>query len=197
MNRIIHLLEGSETSILDEMNQRMDEAAGSYDFEAAAKIRDHIEALQSLLKKEKVIQFTKADKNMMMLEPIGDSRVKLFLIRRNQILYNRICEINHSNQEQVLSDIKNHIFNYFTKSAHTAKNISKEEIDEAQIVYRYLNSHAEDSLIIPDHWLYPKKSDKIEKAVGKLLGSLMGNRMLDNRKIERGIIISMLFNVSM
>ena len=53
------------------------------------------------------------------------------------------------NQEQVINDIKNHIFIYFTKSAHTAKNISKEEIDEAQIVYRYLNSHAEDGLIIP------------------------------------------------
>ena len=173
MNRIIRLLEGSDTSILDEMNQRMEQAAGSYDFEAAAKIRDYIEALQSLLKKEKVIQFTKADKNMMMLEPIGDSRVKLFLIRRNQILYNRMYEITHTNQEQVINDIKNHIFIYFTKSAHTSKNISKEEIDEAQIVYRYLNSHAEDGLIIPDQWLYPEQNDKIEKVVGKLLGSLM------------------------
>ena len=155
------------------MNQRMERAASSYDFEGAAKIRDYIEALQSLLKKEKVIQFTKADKNMMMLEPIGDSRVKLFLIRRNQILYNRMYEINHTNQEQVLNDIKNNIFIYFTKSAHTSKNISKEEIDEAQIVYRYLNSRAEDGLIIPDQWLYPEQSDKIEKAVGKLIDSLM------------------------
>ena len=173
INRIIHLLEGSDKSILDEMNQRMEQVAGSYDFEAAAKIRDYIEALQSLLKKEKVIQFTKADKNIMMLESIGDSRVKLFLIRRNQILYNRIYEINHTNQEQVINDIKNHIFIYFTKSVHTAKNISKEEIDEAQIVYRYLNSHAEDGLIIPDHWLYPEQNDKIEKTVGKLIDSLL------------------------
>ena len=109
----------------------------------------------------------------MMLEPIGGSRVKLFLIRRNQILYNRMYEINHTNQEQVINDIKNHIFIYFAKSAHTSENISKEEIDEAQIVYRYLNSHAEDGLIIPDQWLYPEQNDKIEKAVGKLLGSLM------------------------
>ena len=97
------------------MNQRMAEEANRYDFEAAAKIRDHIEALQSLLKKEKVIQFTKADKNIIMLEPIGDSRVKLFLIKRNQILYNRMYEINHMNQEQVINDIKNNIFIYFTK----------------------------------------------------------------------------------
>jgi excinuclease ABC subunit C len=173
MNRIICLLEGSDTSILDEMSQKMDEEAGRFDFEAAAKIRDHIEALQSLLKREKVIQFTKADKNIIMLEPIGDSRVKLFLIRRNQILYNRIYEINQTNQEQVISDIKNHIFNHFTKSVHIAENISKEEIDEAQIVYRYLNSHAEDSLIILDHWLYFKESDEIEKAVRELIDSLM------------------------
>ena len=44
----------------------------------AAKIRDYIEALQTLLKKEKVIQFTKADKNMMMLEPIGGQQSKAF-----------------------------------------------------------------------------------------------------------------------
>jgi excinuclease ABC subunit C len=173
MNRIIRLLEGSDTSILDEMSQKMDEEAGRFDFEAAAKIRDHIEAIQSLLKKEKVIQFTKADKNIIMLEPIGDGRVKLFLIKRNQILYNRIYEINQTNQEQVISDIKNHIFNHFTKSVHIAENISKEEIDEAQIVYRYLNSHAEDSLIIPDHWLYFKKSDEIRQAVRELIDSLM------------------------
>ncbi len=172
IDRIIGLLEGTDKSILEEMNEKMIQASNQFDFEEAAKIRDIMEKVQFLLKREKVIQFTEENKNIVMLEPIGDNRVKFFLIRRNRVLFTKVYEIDEPNWEREVNEMTSEIIFYFSIKESCTKVIRKEEIDEANIIYRYINSHASDCFMIPDQWLRAKRINKIEQVVLDLLGSM-------------------------
>ncbi|WP_445506255.1 GIY-YIG nuclease family protein [Niallia sp. 03190] len=175
INRIISLLEGTDTSILEEMEQKMIDASMNFDFEKAAKARDCIEAVNSLLKKEKVIEFTKENNNMVVMECVDDLKVKLFLINRNKVLFNQMFEIESIKKQ--CAAIKSNILAYFkTKCPNSPVVITKDEIDEAQIIYRYLNSNACEYLSIPEKWLYKENDDKIGIAIHEILNSILGER---------------------
>ncbi|WP_428911646.1 UvrB/UvrC motif-containing protein [Niallia sp. Krafla_26] len=172
IDRIIGLLEGTDSSLLEEMEQRMIQASSQFDFEEAAKVRDRIEWVQSLLKKEQVIRFIEEDQNIVMMEYIGDNRVKMFLIRRNQILFSKVYGLDHTNLEKLVQQIKSEILSYFSQPKQSMKKIKKDEIDEAAIIYRYMNSHDRECIIIPDQWLNSKRMNKMEQAVLRLVSSL-------------------------
>jgi excinuclease ABC subunit C len=166
MNRIICLLEGSDTGILEEMRQQMKSASESYDFERAMKIRDYMESINSLLKKEKVIEFTKENKNIVVMEPMNENTIKLFLIKGNKILFSQKASVT-----EPLSDwVTLKVFEYFdTNSYPSIMEIDKDNIDEAQIVYSYLKNASCKYLIIPDKYLHTKNKYKIDTALNKLL----------------------------
>lgn len=169
IDKIIGLLEGNDRGILEEMKGMMIQASDQFDFEGAAKIRDVMEAVQSLLNREKVIQFTEEGKNIVMLEPIGDDKIKLFLIRRNKVLFSKVYILDDSNPEKLVEQMKSTVVTYFSKNEDCSKVISKEEIDEANIIYRYINSRADDCLIIPDEWLKRENESRIEQALLQLI----------------------------
>ena len=125
INRIIGLLEGTNKSILEEMEQRMIQASSQFDFEEAAKIRDIIEMVQSLVKKEQMIQFIEEDQNIVMIESIGDNRVKFFLIRRNQVLFTNVYEIDNGNLKKVVGQMKSEIISFFSNPTDSVQLIKK------------------------------------------------------------------------
>jgi excinuclease ABC subunit C len=172
INRIITLLEGTDTSILEEMKEQMIHASGNFDFEKAAKIRDTIEAINTLLKKEKVIGFTKENKNIVMIESISDGVLKLFLIKGNKVLFKQMVELDDATTKQLGAWIKSTIIKYFKTQAHPLSiEISKDEIDEAQIIYSYLKNNACEYLIIPEQWLNTENHDNINLAINEFLNT--------------------------
>jgi excinuclease ABC subunit C len=165
VNRIIGLLDGSDTSVLEEMEQAMLTASEQFDFEKAAKLRDVLESLHSLLNKEKVIEFTKENNNIVVIEPMTERMVKLFLIKGNDILFSGTAELN----EKLISWMKGKVLDYFTNQAASSHiSISKNDIDEAQIIYRYLQSNSCKYLIIPDMWLFPEGQNQLYTALNEL-----------------------------
>ncbi|MEH7179561.1 UvrB/UvrC motif-containing protein [Neobacillus vireti] len=162
----IALLSGENRVILDQMKKNMAEAAAQFDFEAAAKYRDRIDAIQSLLRKEKVIEFTESNKNLIVLENLNENSFKLFLIKRNEILYSQILTIDSADLHQLSRTISS----TFTDSAkHARKHVSRDEIDEAQIVYNYVKSSHCRYTTVPNKWVQTHMDTKVENAINKLL----------------------------
>jgi excinuclease ABC subunit C len=137
INKIIGLLEGKDTSLLEIFERRMIEASETFEFEEAVKYRDILETIHSLLNKEKVIEFTESDKNMVVIESLTDKTFKLFLIKKNKILFSE--KYQWSEVETLREAIKTTVLTTFkTKKGTSAKKINKDEIDAAQIIYSYL-----------------------------------------------------------
>lgn len=167
LDKIIAFLNGTDTEILEEIEQKMLTAAEQFQFEVAAKYRNILETVNALLYKEKVIEFTAANQNIVVVESIDESAIKFFLIKGNNLLY---CE--KIKNQQNLEIIKNNIFTFFKNSKHSSPLvISKDDIDEAQIIYSYLKSGICRYQIIPDQWLESENVTVIDDAVEGLLNA--------------------------
>lgn len=170
INKIISLLQGMDTSLLDVMERRMIEASEQFEFEEAVKYRDTLDAILFLLNKEKVIEFTESNKNMAVIESLSDDTFKLFLIKKNHILFNE--KYRWYEVESVKETIKTNILTIFkSKVVNLSKKISRNEIDEAQIIYSYLNGSHCRYIIISEQLLEAEDTTNLEDELNKLLHS--------------------------
>ncbi|WP_113881712.1 MULTISPECIES: GIY-YIG nuclease family protein [Cytobacillus] len=168
LDRFIGFLKGTDMSILEEMNQMMLNASEAFDFESASAYRDHIQAVSSLLKKEKVIEFTEENHNIAAIERLTDLTIKLFLIKRTEILFSHSYAAAGNIEEKV----KMNILAYFNKDeANAARDVSRHEIDAAHIIYRYLHSGSCSYLIIPENWLDHENHSTLDLALKNLLNN--------------------------
>jgi excinuclease ABC subunit C len=163
---IIALLNGENKVILDEMKKKMAEAAADFDFEGAARYRDRIDAIGFLLRKERVIEFTEANKNLFVIEDLSEDSFKLFLIKRNEVLFSKVITIDSADVTQLNSLITT---TFKDTAIPTGTHIKRDEIDEAQIIYNYLKSSNCRYKSIPDHWIRNHKEKTIENAITKLI----------------------------
>ncbi|MFP7299757.1 UvrB/UvrC motif-containing protein [Neobacillus niacini] len=165
LDNIAALLSGENKGILEELKQRMDDASKNFDFEAAAKYRDKIEAITFLLKKEKVIEFTEKSRNVAVIESLNEQTFKLFLIKRNKILFSKKFD-DGTSIEQLASLM---ISCFQNTSIRFIKELDREEIDEAQIIYNYLKSSKCAYKTIPETWIRKRQDKDIEKAIVNLI----------------------------
>ncbi len=170
INKIIALLNDEDMSILEEMEQKMLCSSNNYDFEAAARYRDYISAVRTLVNKEKVIEFIEDNKNIAVVENLDDSAIKLFLIKGNKILLSEKYDASKINNGQLLTILKTSILSYFKDNelSITAR-VTKEDIDEARIIFSYLKSNNCNFIIIPEEWLNSENEAHIDDAISKLL----------------------------
>jgi len=175
LERVADLLNGSDKSIIEEMAKTMERASMQLDFECAAKYRDYIRAVNYMLGKTKVVEFTKRNRNILVLERIDDERVKCFLIKGNRLLISEMHEAKENEALKLLPVLRNNAEACFSRTgAGKPPEIGRADIDEAQIIYSYLNNKQGGCrhIVIADSWLKPQNSFRMDKAIGKLLSKL-------------------------
>lgn len=170
IDRVIGLLNGSDSSILEEMEQRMAVAAEHYDFETAAKYRDYIGAVSFLIHKEKVIEFAQENQNIAVLEAMNEQTLKLILLKGNLILSHTKLQYDQPDITHLQAAIKSAIMTTFhSEPNQTPAAIGRHEIDEAQIIYSYLKSSSCSYIIIQEDWLAAEQRSNMEASVNELL----------------------------
>lgn len=172
INKIVNLLNGCDITILSEMEANMAAAAEKFDFETAAKYRDYISKVNSLISKKEVIEFVEENKNIAMIEWLSNDTFKFFIIKGNKVLFSENHAINNFNLEDLKAAIKQHMFFYFnTKTSQTFIEIRKDEIDEAQIIYSYLKSSKSNCshVVIPEQWIIDANDKDINVAINEIL----------------------------
>lgn len=168
LDRFIGFLKGTDMSILEDLNQMMMNASENFEFEAASAYRDHIQAVSWLLKKEKVIEFTDENHNIAAIERLTDLTIKLFLIKRTDILFSH----NYAAAGNIEEKIKTNILAYFKNDeANATRDVSRHEIDAAHIIYRYLHSGSCSYLIISENWQDPENHATLDMALKNLLNN--------------------------
>lgn len=173
LKRFIGLLSGTDVSILEDLQQKMLDASTKFEFEAAAKYRDSIDAILGLLHKEKVIEFTVENKNLAVIESLNAFTIKLFLIQNNRILFDERYDLKRSSMEQVRIKIKSRILDYLSpKTPHSSMEVSQFDIDEAQIIYRFLSLSSTRYLIVSEEWLESDSTNQLDEALHALVESL-------------------------
>ncbi|MBB6443987.1 excinuclease ABC subunit C [Bacillus benzoevorans] len=165
VEKLMALFAGTDIGILEELQQRMVTASENCHFEEAVKWRDCMNAIQSLLHKEHIIQFTEENNHIIAAELLNPNTIKLFLIYRNQIIFSKKYVLKSMNLEILKEEIKNQIHSHDNHPHRT----SKDEIDEAQIIYHYLKHSGSRFFVIPDSWSLHEYERNIEKQLFQLI----------------------------
>lgn len=172
INKIIKTLNGTDKSIIEEIEYKMNCAARKLDFESAAKYRDYLSAINSLIRKVKVVEYTKQNKNIVLLEHLSDGDIKYFLIRGVKIISSEKYPMEGFGSEKLKTILKSDILTYFDSKAQISSiEINRDEIDEAQIIYSYINNKSNNCshVVIKEKWLNASNSIKLDNAINKLL----------------------------
>ncbi|MFO1442073.1 GIY-YIG nuclease family protein [Bacillus sp. Bva_UNVM-123] len=168
IEKFIDFLQGNNMSILEDLQQMMEHASENYDFETASKYRDCIQAVNALLKKEKVIEFTEENHNLVISEKLNEEMMKLFLIKRTTVLFSQ--QFSLADVDLLAEKIKSSILTFFkNQDSLSSIEVSKDEIDEAQIIYSYLKSNNCSFILIPEESLDSEAHSNIILAVNKLI----------------------------
>lgn len=167
---IIELINGTDLTILQEMEQKMNRASENFDFEDAAKYRDYIKAVKYLISTAKIIEFIEENKNIALLESLDNKEIKFFLIRYNKVIFSERYTLNDFNMDDIKCKIKSNIISSFANASKEEINIGKDEIDEVHIIYNYLKSKESTCkyVSIQERWINDMDSLSIDKAVHKL-----------------------------
>lgn len=170
VDRFIALLSGVNDDILSEMEQMMNEAAARYDFEQAAKIRDYITAIQALLQKERVMKFAAANRRIAVLEPISEGISKLLLLQGSRLLCGIRLMTDGSSHAELFDTVRAAVLQGFgAERLMPAAMIGRHEIDEAQIIYSYLQSSTCRHVLIPEEGLSPGGEAILDDTLHELL----------------------------
>jgi excinuclease ABC subunit C len=171
IQKIINLLSGYDKSIINEMESAMNAASEKFDFETAAKYRDYMGKVNSLIGKKEVIEFAEENKNIAMIEWLNEETFKCFIIKGNKVLFSENYTLTNYGLENLKSAIKEHVLFYFkTEAPKTLVEVNKDELDEAQIIYSYLKSPKSNCrhVVIPEEWLNNKSSENLNIAINEL-----------------------------
>ncbi|WP_176167222.1 GIY-YIG nuclease family protein [Mesobacillus jeotgali] len=170
VERFISFLQGSHAEILEELEQKMNQASEKYQFEEAAKYRNYMKSLSILLYKENMIQFTEGNKNIVVVERINDRTLKVFLIKGHNIIFSK--QYHREKFRDLSEEIRETIFYFFQQNKkRDPVVIGKEELDEAQIIYSYLNGSNSRFIVIPEEWLDGSESEKLDESINQLLNA--------------------------
>lgn len=174
MDKISDLLNGNSNPIINDMTQEMKIASEDYQFEMAAKIKNNLQSLQILIKREMAAEFAKKNKCFFVVEKLEDTKIKYFLIRGNQVLYMEKIDVHVKNMKTMSLAIREKIIHYFKEKSQPNVNeiIEKAEIDEAQIIYRYLESNQGLSLEIEEDLLELRNTQLLDHHIKEILSCL-------------------------
>lgn len=172
VDNIILLLNGKDKSIIEKMKSNMNMASENFNFELAAKYRDYLNSLNSLIDKVKIVEYTKENKNIALIEPLENGNIKFFIIKGNKVLFSEKYLLAGSDCEKIKGILRNNILFYFNSTPlEFSISIGKHEVDEAQIIYTYLKSRSNNCKysIISEKYLNDLSYISIDDLINTLL----------------------------
>lgn len=156
IENIVLFLEGKDNSVVESIKEKISQAADRLDFEKAAKYRDDLRAIRHVLSKQMLIESSSKRRNIIAIEPTGKSSLKIFLFKGNRLMGAESFFMESADKEDVLEYLKSIILKGFKNSGLCVGGVlSRQEIDEAQIIYSYLRKNKNNimSFWIPSSWL--------------------------------------------
>lgn len=164
---ILNLINGKDKEILKRLKLSMDESSEKLDYTQAAKYRDYIKAVNYIIHSQKIVDEAIRNRNIAAVEWLDDNSIKFFLISGNKIIYDEKIDISSQDTKEEISYMKDKILTYFRKNqSRKLKVVSKEEIDEAQIIYSYFRRNKNSNYkIVRESWLKDEKNDNLLNAI--------------------------------
>ncbi|MBC2728307.1 GIY-YIG nuclease family protein [Desulfosporosinus sp.] len=141
IERIQQLLNGNSLDTVQDLSNKLDTAIENLEFEKAANYREYYLGLRHVIGKQQLVQSSSKNRTILVVEFLEDTRLKLFLIKGNKLLYRKIVDRAKSEIEMRLYLIKVFSDKLLVTKKNNGNRLTPEDLDEAQIIYSYLKKN--------------------------------------------------------
>src|SRR5579872_636623 len=160
IQQVILFLEGRHDEVVDQLQEKMAAAAEHLNFEEAARIRDHIKAVERILEKQRVISTEgQDDQDVIALASGEDETCAQVFFFRNGKLVGREYFILQGTRESTADEVMSSFFmQFYESSPHIpAEIIVEAEPDDRATIQAWLKEKRKGAVSISA----PKRGDKL------------------------------------
>jgi excinuclease ABC subunit C len=160
IQQVILFLEGRHDEVVDQLQEKMQAAAENLNFEEAARIRDHIKAVERILEKQRVISTEgQDDQDVIALASGEDETCAQVFFFRNGKLVGREYFILQGTRESTPGEVMSSFFmQFYESSPHIPAEIVVEaEPDDRVVVQAWLKEKRKGAVSIA----VPRRGDKL------------------------------------
>lgn len=160
LNKVTRFLDGKEETIVVELREEMEVAAEALDFERAAKVRDQILAIESVLQRQKVVMESGVDQDVIAV--VKDDRgaaIQMLYIRGGKLIGQRQYVLDGAAEAPPAEAVQEFVKQYYADAPDIPKEILLPvEIEERGIVQTWLRQKRGSAMTIE----VPQQGEKMK-----------------------------------
>lgn len=141
IENICLLINGNDRSAVQGLVKKLEESIENLKFEKAALYRAYYLGLKHVIGKQRLIQSSSKNRNILAVEFIDTDQAKLFLIKGNMLLYRNVINTGTSDSIEFRDSLKEMMRDKFVSNKRDINQLTQQEIDEAQIICSYLKKN--------------------------------------------------------
>ncbi len=142
IDNLCDFLGGNTEPVVADLRQEMETASESLDFERAAHLRDQIRAIDQIVEKQKVVNASAVDEDVIAFARAdGDACVQVFFIRGGKLTGRDYFVLEGTAEEEDEEIVTSFLKQFYDQSANIPSNILlPREVDELMIIRDWLKS---------------------------------------------------------
>jgi excinuclease ABC subunit C len=134
-------LNGRTEAIVQRLNQEMDLASGELRFEKAAAIRDQLEAISSIVERQRIVSNDYTDSDVLaMARSEQEACVQVFFIRAGKLIGREYFMMENTAELPDADVLAEFIKQYYDQAANVPPEVLlPHEVEEAQVIRQWLS----------------------------------------------------------
>lgn len=157
---VLEFLNGNTRKVIQDLEQKMKQAAEQFEYEQAAEYRDLIESVRHVTGKQRITNPNSAsvDRDVVaMAAEHGEAVVSIFFIRDGKLLGREHFHMTGVEDEQSVETMTAFIKQYYAGTPYVPKELLLEsEVEERELLERWLSQKKEQRV----HILTPQRGEK-------------------------------------
>ena len=138
--RVRAFLTGQDSSVLEQLQERMQQASDELNFEQAAQIRDELDTLTPLLDRQRIMAAPVRRYNVIALHPRDDGQVELLFVRGGRLVGTQVVEPLEDDARAVLTQ---GICTHFEADSSSPTSYEKPDVDAVRLLVHWMRRHRE------------------------------------------------------
>ena len=139
INDIMDILNGRDKTIVNSLKHKMEEASKNLEFEEAAKFRDKILAIDSIVEKQKIFKTMEGDEDFINIyKDEIDSCIQVFFSRDGKIIGREHFIFKNTADDKVSEVLEDFITSFYGGTAKIPKTIYLPEIEDCELIEDFL-----------------------------------------------------------
>lgn len=140
VQQIILFLEGKQERIVKQLEQEMSSASERLDFERAAILRDQVDALKTVIRKQIIVSAARQDQDIIAFaRSDGQACVQVFFIRSGKLIGREYFVLTGTQDEDANAIMSSFITQFYDEAAYVpATLLLQHHVDEALVIEGWL-----------------------------------------------------------